>query len=98
MEHEIYLKIRAIGYTGHGIENHRANVDASNEVRLYDPIMGGFTKCHNLSQTATKKLIRAAKLVRKHKIKTATNILSAWWADQIIDGWCTDHYNYKLGI
>lgn len=85
MEDEIYLKIRAVGYTGRGIENHRVIVDVSNNVRLYDPVMGGFTLCHNLSQTATKKLIWAAKLVRKHKIKTATNILSPWWANQIID-------------
>lgn len=84
---DIYLRIRAKGFTNFGIEKLLARIDDSNNIRLHDSVSDTFTLVHNLSESAKKKILRAVRIARKNNLKIVSKAQGHCTAQYIIDGY-----------
>lgn len=82
-----YLRIRAKGFTNHGVENLLAKVYEDGIIMLFDSLCGCFTHCHSLSQNAKTRLIRAFKIARDNELRLVMNPENCYYADYVISGW-----------
>ena len=87
---DMYFRLQARAFSGHGIENILAMVtydDGKYVVRVYDDLAEMFTKCHSLSKNATQKILKASKLVIKNNLSLVSNSDGHFRPEEIIDGY-----------
>jgi hypothetical protein len=82
-----YLRIRAKGFTNHGVETLLAKVHEDGIIMLFDSLCGCFTHCHNLSKNAKTKLIMAFKIARDNELRLVMKPENCYYADYVINGW-----------
>lgn len=57
----IEIEARAKAFSSEGVREHKFQVEATGEVRVWDAVAGYFTKCHSLSDSAKKRIVKFAK-------------------------------------
>ena len=58
----IELTARAKAYSHQGVRTHRFYVDLSDgDVRVWDPVYGGYTNCNCLTDAAKERILRLAR-------------------------------------
>ncbi len=54
------LTIRAKAFANEGVKSHKVSIDSDGTVRVWDSVAGFFTTCHSLSQSAIRRIRKAA--------------------------------------
>jgi len=55
------IKARAKAFSGQGIREHKFSVDTDGVLRVWDSVAGHYTRCHNLSNSAERRIAKLAK-------------------------------------
>lgn len=94
---DLYFRIRAKGFTGHGVEDILACLTYDGkcdceycggyQIRLFDSASNTFTMCHALSKNAAKKLVKAAKICTENNLTLPQNPCGFQTADWYILGY-----------
>ena len=51
---------RAKAFSNDSIRTHKFEVDSDGTVRVWDSVAGYYTRCHNLSESAKKRIVKTA--------------------------------------
>ena len=94
---DLYFRIRAKGFTGHGVEDILACLTYDGkcdceycggyQIRLFDNVSNTFTMCHALSKNAAKKLVKAAKIAVENNLTLPQDPHGFQTADWYIEGY-----------